>query len=206
MNWYKKSTTSLFDTQNIPKNPQSPGPGMKAQQLYNYIKSQNLQIQTYHGTTMANLKLAQKDGYLLHGGRVGKNLRGSKKDFIYVSTSKAIASKYAVKFAGNAQTKENVSQDELTAVVAPILIPLYAISELRGVIFGGTSGQNENLFDDDLKVFMETTLNQNEKTKAVQKIYAELSKQEELTVYLGIPLKWMNGQPEIVKQFQPLWN
>ena len=204
MNWYKKAVNSLFDTQNIPKNPNSPGPNPNAEQLYNYIKSKNLKIQTYHGTTLANFQSAQKDGYLLYGGRVGKNLRGSKKDFVYVSTIKGVAAKYANKFAANSQADPNARVENMTAVVVPILVPLYAIAELRGIIFGGILGQNENIYHDDLKNFMEDTLNNNNQEQAVQKIYAELSKQEELTVYLGLPLKWMNGNMEVVKVFNKI--
>lgn len=201
MNWYKKATQSLFKTDNLPKENQI----SDAQKIYNYIKSKNLNIQTYHGTSLSNYIAAQRDGYLLFGGRVGKNLRGSNKDFVYVSTNKNIAAKYAQKIASNSAPTPNSSTANRTAVVVPISLPLYAVSELRSVIFGIQSGQNENLFDNDLNQFISNKFESNTNMDAtIQQIYTELKKQEELTVKVGIPLKWSNGPVETIFVYKPI--
>ena len=58
MNWYVNASPSLYEPRRL--NPQS-----KATRFFNYIKSKNISITAYHGTSKEAWIASQQKGYLL---------------------------------------------------------------------------------------------------------------------------------------------
>ena len=58
MNWYVKASPSLYEPRRL--NPQS-----KATRFFNYIKSKNINITAFHGTSKEAWLASQQKGYLL---------------------------------------------------------------------------------------------------------------------------------------------
>lgn len=204
MNWYidlKLSSTSLLD-------PTKQHENIKNYKLFNYLKSQNITLLMYHGTTQKSYLECLKSGYLLSSNlaKIKNPLTPEQsRNYVFLTPSKSYAQQYAKQMASN-------SKD--IPVIMTFKVPIYVLNEVRNSILD-TNFQDR--FSDALPVYenVDKTIENNDRTtgdgsfntdilynpdKFINEIFNRVKSGLIFTTYLALSMDKFFKSIEIVKE------
>lgn len=217
MNWYVKASPSLYEPRRL--NPQS-----KATRFFNYIKSKNINITAFHGTSKEAWLASQQKGYLLSPNagniednedrkRIYENVTDENPEYYNrYNKSKEEINKIKNNYNGLNQifftpsypyALEYAEKND-NAVVLTAKIPLYAIAEIQGAI----ANSPEKIYNEQNRnniVFNIINSNKTDENKlvAILELFNPNGKSEtqayysEFTTYNALPTKWITDVKEL---------